>query len=368
MEQADCSTSDPLYSSWEPYPEAYSPGPASDDEEALPALDPVGPPLTPIAVNHPAWLATLPFANLPLPDGLLADPIAAYRRLPIEEPEIETVMEDPSSVTATIRALCAIWLTWLLGVRWQVLLLLLPNATCGLLHTNEGAQVSAADPEGSQVTSGSIVWALSFVYLAWVLGVPRQDLVPFVAGAAFIMLPDVEGARTRRSARLSLTAEERTASYVLAAVPVYIWIVLSFVYRLRRQAALALRKRALSCLQRRIAQSKLQAKARANHATRSLLKHPPRALPLEVGCDKNGVLLQRDGHGIVHICSARHGFNQDGSHTAPTFPPPYSSWVLAVSDTVDSDGFFYFCYYDTEQGETSRFAPDGPYFEPLLHV
>ena len=33
--------------------------------------------------------------------------------------------------------------------------------------------------------------------------------------------------------------------------------------------------------------------------------------------------------------------------------------MLAVSDTVDSDGFFYFCYYDTEQGETSWFAPDG---------
>ena len=205
-------------------------------------------------------------------------------------------------------------------MRWQVLLLLLPTATCGLLHTNEGAQVSAADPEGSQVTSGSIVWALSFVYLAWVLGVPRQDLVPFVAGAAFIMLPDVEGARTRRSARLSLTAEERTASYVLAAVPVYIWIVLSFVYRLRRQAALALRKRALSCFQRHLAQSKLLADARAIIATRALVPHPPRALPLEIGCDKNGVLLQRDGHGIVRICSARHGFNQDGSHTAPTFP------------------------------------------------
>ena len=33
--------------------------------------------------------------------------------------------------------------------------------------------------------------------------------------------------------------------------------------------------------------------------------------------------------------------------------------MLAVSDTVDSDGFFYFCYYDTEQGETNWFAPDG---------
>ena len=33
--------------------------------------------------------------------------------------------------------------------------------------------------------------------------------------------------------------------------------------------------------------------------------------------------------------------------------------MLAVSDTVDSDGFFYFCYYNTEQGETSWFAPDG---------
>ena len=47
-------------------------------------------------MNHPAWygLATLPFGSLPLPDGLLADQIATYRRLPIEEPEIETVMED----------------------------------------------------------------------------------------------------------------------------------------------------------------------------------------------------------------------------------------------------------------------------------
>ena len=36
VKQADCSTSDPLYSTWNPYPGAYSPGPASDDEEAPP--------------------------------------------------------------------------------------------------------------------------------------------------------------------------------------------------------------------------------------------------------------------------------------------------------------------------------------------
>ena len=55
------------------------------------------------------------------------------------------------------------------------------------------------------------------------------------------MLPSVEGARTRRSARFGLTAEERTAINILDAVPVVVWIVLSFAYRLRRQAALALR-------------------------------------------------------------------------------------------------------------------------------
>ena len=60
------------------------------------------------------------------------------------------------------------------------------------------------------------------------------------------MLPSVEGAQTRRSARFGLTAEERTAINVLDAVPVVVWIVLSFIYKLRRQTAFALRKRALS--------------------------------------------------------------------------------------------------------------------------
>ena len=287
VQQADCSSSNPFYSSWEPYPEAYSP-PASDDEEALPALEPVEQPLTPIVVNHPAWFGPAAFASLPLPDSLLADPIAAYRRLPMEEPEIETDMEDSpstdemhsSSLTSTIVwPLCIIWVTWLLGVRWQVLLLLLPTATCGLLHINEGAEFLTGAPEGSQVTFGSTLWLLSFVYLAWALGVPRQDLLPFVAGAAFVMLPIVEGARTRRSVRLSLTAEERTAINVLASVPIHVWIVLAFVYRLRRRAALALRnagyarrqpyadpwdkQRAVECLQRHLARSRLLADARA---------------------------------------------------------------------------------------------------------
>ena len=95
VQQADCSSSDPVYSSWEPYPEAYSPGPASDDEEAPPTADELLPfhafygSATPFGI--------LPFGSLPLPDGLLADPIATYRRLPMEEPEIETVMEDSLS-------------------------------------------------------------------------------------------------------------------------------------------------------------------------------------------------------------------------------------------------------------------------------
>ena len=142
VQQADCSSSDPVYSSWEPYPGAYSP-PASDDEEKPPAeglpwpnwpeppLD--APPTAAVELPHTpivvwSWyglFGTLPFGSLPLPDGLLADQIATYRRLPIEEPEIETVMEDPSRLTSTIRAFSIIWLVWLTGIRWQVLLLLL---------------------------------------------------------------------------------------------------------------------------------------------------------------------------------------------------------------------------------------------------
>ena len=314
--------------------EAYSP-PASDDEEALPALEPVEQPLTPIVVNHPAWFGPAAFSSLPLPDSLLADPIAAYRRLPMEEPEIETVMEDSPStdemhssslISTIVWPLCIIWETWLLGVRWQVLLLLLPTATCGLLLINEGAEVLTSAPEGSQVTFGSTFWLLSFVYLAWALGVPRQDLLPFVAGAAFSMLPSVEGARTRRSARFGLTAEERTAINILDAVPVVVWIVLSFAYRLRRQAALALRKRALSCFQRHLAQSKLLANARATIATRALLSHPPRALPLEVGCDKNGV-LPRSNRGMDRFLRARRFLRGQS---------PRSSFLIARRDAPHS--------------------------------
>ena len=234
----DCSSNDPVYSSWEPDPGAYSPGPASDDEEAPPTEDLPWPnwpepplvapptavelPLTPIVV--PAWFTPLFLGSLPLPDGLLTDQIVAYRRLPREEPE-EPEVEVSSSI---VWSLCIIWLTWLLGIRWQVLLLLLPTATCWLLRINEGAEVLTAAPERSQVTFGSLLWPLCFAYLAWSLGVPRQDLLPFLAGAAFFMLPSVEGARTRRSARFGLTAEERTAINILDAVPVVVWIVLSF--------------------------------------------------------------------------------------------------------------------------------------------
>ena len=48
-------------------------------------------PLTPNVI--PAWYGFV-LGSLPLPDDLLTDQIAAYRRLPIEEPEIETCMED----------------------------------------------------------------------------------------------------------------------------------------------------------------------------------------------------------------------------------------------------------------------------------
>ncbi|EOD21661.1 hypothetical protein EMIHUDRAFT_101506 [Emiliania huxleyi CCMP1516] len=48
-----------------------------------------------------------------------------------------------------------------------------------------------------------------------------------------------------------------------------------------------------------------------------------------------------------------NGFDRDGALAAPTFPPPSSSWVLRVA----SGG--YFCYYDTETGERSWFAPEG---------
>ena len=179
-----------------------------------------------------------------------ADQIAAYRRLPMvdpEGPEIETCVEDflptgemrPPGTSSIIWPLSIIWLIWLLGIRWQVLLLYVPHATCWLL-----------------------------------------------------VLPIVEGARTRRSTRFGLSAEERSAINILGAVPVYVWIVLSFVYRLLRQAALALRKRAVECFQRHLARSKLLADARAIITTRALLSSPPRVLPLEIACDMNGVLLQ----------------------------------------------------------------------------
>ena len=51
VQTVDCSTSEPIYSSWNPDPGAYSPGPTSDDEEAPPTT--VEPPFTPILV--PAW-------------------------------------------------------------------------------------------------------------------------------------------------------------------------------------------------------------------------------------------------------------------------------------------------------------------------
>lgn len=92
------------------------------------------------------------------------------------------------------------------------------------------------------------------------------------------MLPIAEGARTRRSARFGLSAEERTAINILDAVPVVVWIVLSFIYRLRRQAALALRKRALSCFQT-LGTIKVACRCSRNHRNSSFAIAPSSFVP-----------------------------------------------------------------------------------------
>ena len=134
------------FASWNPDPGAYSPGPTSDDEEAPPTT--VEPPFTPILVQ--AWYGPMFYGSLPLPKDQFADQIAAYRRLPLEEsegPEIEEP-EGPESETSSsiVWPLCTIWLIWLTGIPWQELLPSLAGAALFMLPSVEGRHKPGAAP------------------------------------------------------------------------------------------------------------------------------------------------------------------------------------------------------------------------------
>ena len=77
---------------------------------------------------------------------------------------------------------------------------------------------------------------------------------------------------------------------------------------------------------------------------------------LGVLCGPSLYPVQRELCYIMPFAFSLHSGPSGPGRWIPTVMEP---WVLAVFVAVDSDGFFHFCYYDTEQGETSWFAPDG---------
>jgi len=93
----------------------------------------------------------------------------------------------------------------------------------------------------------------------------------------------------------------------------------------------------------------------------ALLERTPRPAPCDVGYDSaTGQFSFRDAHGVVrteHPATSEDGsapaYSADGSVVAPLSPPHGSSFVLCP----ERDGGW--CYYDTEQGRATWFAPEG---------